>query len=264
MADEIKGHPAWAEILNNIPAEYHPLVKPTLAKWDFGVTEKLESVRAEYEPYKKFIDNKVDPEFIENSIGLAISFREDPASVVAQAIETFELDYVDSSEVQAQEQNNGNEDLGNTDMSLDDLEQDPRFKALLDTVQSLQETVQTREQSEQEKAEQDQLESTLKSLEEDAGSFDRLYVMALMAQGIDGPQAVKQYQDTINQAVESKLKADGVVIAGDKEEIPVVMNGSGDAGSASGLPVEPVTMGDLTDGDVKKLVLEMIQSDATE
>lgn len=263
MADEIKGHPAWAEILNNIPAEYHPLVKPVLAKWDSGVTEKLESVRAEYEPYKKFIDNKIDPSFIENSIGLAISFQEDPASVVAQAIETFELDYVDSSEVQAQEPS-GNEDLGNDDMSIDDLENDPRFKALMDTVTSLQEKVQDREQTEQEKAEQEQLETTLKALEDEAGSFDRLYVMALMAQGIDGTQAVKQYQDTINQAVESKLRADGVVTGGTQEEPPVVLNSSGDSTSSSGLPVEPVELGDLTDGDVRKLVLEMIESDAKE
>jgi hypothetical protein len=262
MPDEIKGHPAWEEILKVIPAEYHPAVKPTLLKWDQGVTEKLTEVRSEYEPYKKFIEAKIDPTFIENSLSLASSFQNDPASVVAQAIEAFELDYLTQEEAEALKSQEPNNDLGNDDGALD-LENDPRFKAMKDTLDRLEGTLTSQQQSEQEKAEQERFEKTLKDLEEEHGSFDRLFVTALVAQGIDAEQAVKSYQNTINQAVESKLAADGITVgsgSSTNSTPPVVMGGNGE--SSSGLPENPVDFAAMTDSDVKHLALQFIEQDA--
>lgn len=57
---QTSGHPAWNEILSQIPASLHESIKPKLESWDRGVQQKLQEVHAQYDPYKDFVQMPVD------------------------------------------------------------------------------------------------------------------------------------------------------------------------------------------------------------
>lgn len=264
---ENQGHPAWQEILDVLPEEFHGLIKPQLAKWDKGVQDKLTEVREQYAPYKEFIDNNVPAETLKNAYGLLNEFQTDPESVVKQAIEAFELDFVDpethaNAVAQAQAAAAGDDDgldLGDgTDFSS--LENHPQFKQLMTMVEGLQGTLTEKQKEDQAKAEQEALDNTLAKLQEDKGDFDKVYVMTLMANGMTGEKAVEQYQTTINQATEAKLKEQGITLSGGQSDTPIVMNGGGDAGS--GVAADPVDLGQLKNNELNDMVVELLsQSD---
>lgn len=257
MADN-EGHPAWQEILEVLPPEFHTLIKPTLLKWDQGVQEKIKTVHEQYAPYKEFADNNIDGETLKNGYNLLSNFQQNPGQVVQQAIEAFDLEYVSAEDhtaavAQAEAAAGNNEDLDD----YESLEDDPRLAKIMETVETLTAKLNEKDESERTKAEQKALDKTLEDLEETKGSFDKVYVMALMANGVPGEKAVEQYHNTINQAVEGKLKENNITLSSSQQdEAPIVMNGGGDAGS--GLPVEPVDMGDLKEKDVNDLVVEML------
>lgn len=255
---EIKGHPAWQPILDALPDEFHSVIKPELLKWDQGVQDKITKMNEQYAPYKEFLDNNVDPEVLTNGLGLLMEFQNDPAGIVQQAIEQFDLDYVSQDDhkaaiAQAADASGVDPDLGDDDALMDN----PQFKAIMDVVNDLKTKFESKDQTEAERREQEELDKTLAKLAEDKGEFDKTYVLTLMANGVSGEKAVEQWQNTINQATEQRLKEQGVTLSGGQtNETPVVMNGGGDAGS--GLSTEPVAVGDLSEKDVNQLVVEML------
>lgn len=267
------GHPAWASILDSLPEEFHSAIRPELEKWDKGVQDRFKEIHDKYDAYKPYVDNEVDPKFIDQALNLAQALEEDPGGLVEQAIEAFGLDYVLKEAAAADVNTNNNSKVDNDSDELDedysdssskefDLKNDPRYKAMEETVTKL--SKQFDDQTEKEKAAEEQAEfdETLKTLETDHGKFDKTYVTALMSNGIDGATAVKQYQDTINQAAAELAKSNNVSTdQKDDSDDVVVMGGSGTTGS--GLSSEAVNVGSMKNADLDKLVLEMINSQNT-
>ena len=139
-SNENNGHPAWQEILNQVPEEFHPLLRPTLEKWDKGVQDKIQSMHDQYAPLKdfqKFVDSNVTADYLVNAYNLAQNFQQHPDDVVKQAIEAFDLDYVDKNSI-SQPEDNDDEDFGQA--SIEDLAKHPAFKQVLDQLTSVQES----------------------------------------------------------------------------------------------------------------------------
>lgn len=253
--DGSQGHPAWQVILDKLPDNLHPLIKPELEAMDKRVQDKLQELHGSYDPYKKFAENNVDPQIIEQALYLANHLQSDPAGFVQRAIDNFNLEQYKQQVQQAAAE----EELD--DWDGDDFTKHPQFKALADQITSLQGKLTEREQQEQLTQQQQEVEDYLDQLETQHGEFDRLYVASMLANNIDGPQAVKQYQDMVNQAALKLTSGNGTVQQQQQEQqVPVVMGAAGTAGSGS--PNEPVSMGSLKGGEVMDMVTQMLEQAA--
>lgn len=72
-----KAHPAHEKLLAELPEAWHAKVTPHLQDYDRNMQQQLEK----YSPYKQFIDEGVDPDYINKSVQLARAIAEDPVSV---------------------------------------------------------------------------------------------------------------------------------------------------------------------------------------
>lgn len=253
------GHPAWAELLEVVPQEFHPLITPKLQEWDNGVKQRLEEVNGRYSPYKELLDQNIDPEFITGAVGLATQLQSEPDQIVSQLIEAFGLDFVPKGETVSTNSGEPQEDPF-AELGID-ITQHPAFVAQQQALQQFQERFNAMDQQTEQEKQAEEVKKYLDSLETTHGSFDRLYVTALLTQGVNGEAAVKQYQDTVNQAVANALEKNNLSPAFQQQQqssVPVVMGTDGGAGS--GLAAEPFNFGEAKNSDVNRLVVEMLKS----
>jgi len=252
-----QGHPAWQEYLEGIPQDLQPLVTQAFSKWDQDMQNKLQGVQSEFDPYKPLLENNVPMETIQQSLWLAQQLEENPGGIVQQAIEAFGLDYVPKDQIPVTPPaNNEDEEFDMTDLA--GLENHPAFKALQEKANEADRILRERQEREQETEATQQLEQYLQQLHGNDeitknGDFDDLYVTALMAQGVEAEDAIKQYQDTVNSAAQA--------LAGQQQQQqqapPVVMGGDGNSGS--GVPNEVPNMGNLTRGGLNDVVLQYLE-----
>ena len=245
--DSGNNHPAYQHILDALPEDLHPVIVPELKKWDAGVTQKFQEIHNGYEPikgFKDFADNGISKEDLDMALGVVNMMREKPDEVVQELVKNFDLGYVPKSELEKlQEQLNNDDDFGLDDNI--DIENHPAFKALKDQLGDLSEfktqAEQTRQQAEAEKAVTEYLET----LKKEHGEFDNDYVSILIANGVDGAEAVTRYQETVNQAAQRLAGAEQET----PDETPVVLGGNSSGGS--GLPDGGVDYGKMSPQDLK-------------
>jgi hypothetical protein len=214
----------------------------------------VQGVHSQYDPYKKFVDNSIDPAILEQSLYMANALQNDPEAFVKRVIENYGIDSFNQQQ-QAQEED---EDMGNTWEEGDDISSHPQFKAVLDQLNTINGTLtaqQERDKAAQEEQEYNAYMESLKGKYEDKGGFDELYVSALMANGLDGDKAVEHYYDTVGKAVAAHT---GQQQQQQVTPPPVVMGGSGNAGS--GTPDQQVSMGNLSNGETMDLVIKMLEA----
>lgn len=262
-------NPAWKPFLDVLPESLHNLVIPVLKQWDSGVQQKFQEIRNEYaelEPYKKFVENNIDPSYAEQAIILADQLQRDPNKVVSQINEAWELGYVSKDEAVKLGQSASPSGADESDLDFDagdDIFKDPRVKAMKDALDNLQSEFQTEKQREEEEIAAQEFEEYLDGLEKnytdpnrDGGPlpFNRMFVTALISQGLDGEAAVKQYHEAlaINASVESPPSNDG-----SGSEPPVVMGSEGSTGSGS--PDGAFNPGSLSRKDVNATVMQLLE-----
>lgn len=252
--EELKIHPAYQEILDSLPESLHSQVIPTLKKWDEGVQKKITDLHSTYDPYKNFIENKVDPEFLEQAAVLLDSFNENPEEVVAKAVEHYNLDWAQKAELEAELEKmkkvNDNSNPDPDDDDLVDLEEDERFVEVQKTTRELAEWRKAQEEEKKAAQEQEQYEEEMKNLHTKFGEFDDTGVTAFMLSGMDGEKAVTRWNEIVNQAAAATNKEN------EPPAPPVVLGGNGSGGS--GLPNGEISFGKMKNTDLNSAVAEII------
>lgn len=243
------GHPAWQEILDQLPDDLHPLITPKLQAWEQGVQQKLQSVHSQYDPYKPLVENKIPVDMVEQALYLHHQLENNPQDLIAKAIEHYKLDYVPKDQVQV----NTSEDLEDLEFDGVDITKHPAFQQLSKQLEEMNSTLTAQQQAEKEAAEQEELDNYLNELEEQKGPFNKLMVATLIANGMDGEQAVETYKAEIAQAVQQALGTNQQ----QTQQPPVVMGGDGTTGS--GLPEQPVKMGNLSKDELLKLSMQFLE-----
>jgi len=76
-APEFKPHPAHEKLLAEIPEAWHQKVIPFLQEQDKAYQQQIEK----YTPYKEFVENQIDPNYLSQSIQLAKAISEDPLTI---------------------------------------------------------------------------------------------------------------------------------------------------------------------------------------
>lgn len=261
-------NPAWQPFLDVLPESLHNIVLPVLKEWDQGVQQKFQEIRNEYselENYKKFAEANLDPEYIEQAVILADQLQREPAKIVGQINEAWELGFVTPED--AAKLGQSSEDEGDGDLEFDkdsDIFKDPRVKAMKDALDELQNNFQTDKEREEEEAAIREFEEQLDDLEKEYTNpereggplpFNRMFVTALISQGVDAEAAVKQYHEVLalnggsGQDTHTDTTTDG-------DKPPVVMGGEGTTGSGSADGT--VDVGGLSRKDLNATVQELL------
>lgn len=196
LADEAAasgGHPAWQEILSAVPEEYHEALRPTLEKWDKGVSNRFQSLHSKYEPLKQYADYA--PEDLEAAFNLKQAFDADPRAVWDLMAQTFNFSL---------EQGASGSESAVSGFDPEDFEGDPEvYQQLEATQQQLLEQQQAlaelQQQQELAKAEEE-LDAYMTYLHDEHGDFDDDYVITLLANGVDGEEAVQRYNQIVERA----------------------------------------------------------------
>lgn len=188
------GHPGWDELLGVIPAQLHTQVLPHLQKWDHGVQSRFQQVHSQYEPYKQFIDNKVDVEDLQQGYGILQALKEDPESVYRALQDAYKFGTPDPGV------NGGQGEAGGAE--LEDTSIPPHIAQELDAlrtqVQQMAQILVTKGEQDAEAEEYAKLESELAAAKKEHGEFDERFVLALMQNGATLPEAVSEYSKFVD------------------------------------------------------------------
>lgn len=241
-AAEKGGHPAWQEILNAVPEEYHEALRPTLEKWDSGVQKRFNSLHSQYAPLKDYAE--VDPQVIAAGINLINRIEEDPKAVFDLMRETYQFD-VGTTVEQGAKPMSELMGTGNFD------EQDEYARQIAAQQQQLQE-LREQQQKLMEQAEAarmaSELDAYLAHLHQEHGDFDNDYVVTLMANGVDGTEAVQRY----NSLVEN-------IRGPQAQQSPTAPPAPNVMGSGGGVPSRSVDPKSLSNGETKDLVAQLLE-----
>lgn len=251
MTDSI--NPAWKNILDAVPPEFHPVIIPQLQEWDKGIQQKFADIRSEYDelkPYEAFVKNNIDPDYAQQAVLLADQLQRDPKQVLLQVNDAWDLGYVPKEEV-ARPDDGGNMDFDDTD----DIFKNPQVKAMQEALEKIQAELAQQQEQSAEESELAEFEAYLDELETkttEAGQpFHRTFVTALISEGLDGDEAVKQYHQVLAGATpESSTTKD------EEAPPPVVMGGNGTTGSGS--PDGSIQFSSLSKNDLTNTVEQLL------
>ena len=262
------GHPAWKPILDALPESLHSLIRPHLESWDKGVEARFAEIHKQYEGYKPFMDNNVDPRWLQQAAVFARNFEQDPEGIISKANETYKLGFITASEAeelrsQVSSQNN---DTNYEDLDLDEdenmrLEDNPVVKQLLEDSKKMQEILKVQqEEQELDRNAQEFNEYLDKFLVGDKAHVSRDFVTALVAQGFTGEQAVEEF----NKALANTVSANGVTNqttdsgSSNNNEAPVIGGSAGTSGS--GLPDGSIDFGGMSTDKLNETVEAMLKA----
>ncbi len=237
------GNPAWSEFLEAVPQEFHEKVTPILKKWDEGVQNRFQQVHSEYEPWKPIIGTGVEPGTAQFALQMLNAVQENPEMVWRALGEHYKLfDTLNnnnnsggSGSGQGQGEPNGDNDpylphineLKNQNQLL--------AKAILEQRQAALEA--------EEDAKLDELLTGLQNKYKGQGGFNEQFVLAMMQNGMEAEDAVKQYFEFVSQ----ERKKLGL------QNQPLIM------GSGGGLPSPKTDVTKLDAAGRKNLVQQMLQ-----
>jgi len=243
-------NPAWNELLGIMPTQLHPQMIPHLQKWDQGVQQQFQKVHSQYEPYKPFLDAQVDPQQIQYALQIMEHLNNNPRQIYDALAEFHGWNEQGQTEPNAPVTEDYS-DLGNI------VDEDPRISQLNEQVELMrnimlaqyneqQQAQMQQQQSQQEQQEDQALEEEFTTLKSKYGEFDERYVLGLMAAGTSAEDAVKSYNELVEQTLQNRPG----------NSAPRVLGGGG------GVPSNAINHSSLSDEDRRRLVVQRLQQAA--
>lgn len=249
-------NPAWNEALSQLPPEFHSKVIPTFQKWDQNHQQGVQKVHSQYEPYKEFVDNGVQPEQIRIAMGIAQLLEENPQAV-------YEALQADFGQQQGPKGNgNGQQDpsdqgfgeQGNLGSEFEGLPQEfvQRFQQLEEQNNMMREFLTTQHETDQQKQEDAELDRIYEGITQKSETFRELnkngaaepYMNSLFMAGYGPDQAVEMFENFV----------DAVRSYNNRPKAPTIL------GAGGFMPERQVRPRDLSDQQTKQLMTDMIKS----
>jgi hypothetical protein len=237
------GHPAWRQILDQVPAEYHDSIIPALQQWDAGVSRRFQRIHDEYAPYKEL--GEFEPDAVKEAMNVYNALNTDPAATWEAIGRVYGLSPQQVSQAASDDE----------DFDMDDLP--PAIKDRLNrldehdrTLMQLSQQIQAQQQAAQQQSEDEALEEYLNDLRGEYGDFDEDYVVGLIAAGLDGDEAVERFQQLISQL----QQGDNDDNEEEEKSYPRVMSGGG------GIPnYGDVDTSKMSNQDTQSLIAEILR-----
>lgn len=247
------GDSLYDEFLSSIEDEVQKeLLKPLVKQWDSKVTQRFQSIHDQYKPYKEL---GADPDILRKGLELVNRIQTDPHSMYYALAEALGYSQQLQQLQQLQQQQQQTSPTGSTSPVGDDLyteipseiaehlrRTDSQFSELKNVVGKIAEFIQLQQQSQKVTRENYELEQYMEALHnkyDASGGFDDNYILVQMYNGKDGEQAVKEYQQMIQQQAQA--------LAARNNTPPVL-------GSGGGAPPQPGSEFDPRKADSKTVV----------
>lgn len=205
-------NPAWNELLDVMPSSLHSQITPHLSKWDQNFQSKVQEVHSQYEPYKPYLENQVNPEQIDYALSILQAIEERPAEVV-KALQV----YVGADEEQGLE--NQEEDNGQGESP--ELFEHPEYQRMREMVETMAQLLVQQRQTETEAAEDSELEQDLKAARDQHGDYDEEWVLTKLYNNSEMTvdDAVKAYKE-FESGIASRHRQPGPPVLGPGGSIP--------------------------------------------
>lgn len=238
------GHPAWNDMLAEIPQELHAKVTPHLQNWDKGVTERFSKVHQEYEPWKQITKN-YDPETTQFALQMLSALENDPKTVYKAIGDLYHDqlgDLIQPATTPGQGQGEPNKDLEDKPW-LQDVNQLRQENEMLAKILHGQ-------RMEADNASADaQLDTELNTAKSKHGDYDERYVLGLISANpaLSVDEAVQSWKESV------QTYAEKMGLGGPK---PFFMGGG------SAIPGQNVDIKKATDAQTKDVVIQYLQAAA--
>lgn len=242
--ESLKVNPAWQPVLDKLPTSLHHLVIPELQNHNKNVDKLVNQVHSRYEPYKQFIENKVDPRVLDEGVRVYQALQADPVQFV-KAVQQYYGHLFQPEQGPVQQLPQGEE----VDEALDSpfsLEKDPHFQRYQQMTETMAQALLQQHQEQQMAMEDAQLDADLEAAREKYGEFDDDYVMALAEFKTDG---------NIDEAVQMYIAKRDSIIASHRNPsatAPILM------GSGGGSPAPTIPVNSLDANGRKNLVAQLL------
>lgn len=237
-------NPAWNPLLEQLPSSLHGIVTPHLTEWDKGVQQMVQKVHSEYEPWKQFKDNNLDPNNLYQSWQAIQNLEADPQGFVQAVIQHYGLQLAE----QGQQQPAANE--GEEELPPIDITQYPEFQRINGMTEQMAQVLLTQHQEKQDAIADQQLDADLTVAKQKLGNmYDEQYLLQYMGTTngtID--QAVEAYQAHVNNIISQQRNPSAGA--------PIIM------GSGGGTPVTPIPGGNLAPKDRRALIAQTLANAA--
>lgn len=198
--------------LKNVAEADRPVVAKYLQEWDRGVQQRFAALHEQYKPYKEF----GDPDRVRAAIQLSELFDQNPQDVHRWLSEQLGVDNTPQPQ-QVPNQNdfaNPWEDLGIPDeFAQMVVAQQELLEALVGKVSGM-------DTASQDARDQSALDDLLGALHEEYGDYDETFVMTRIVQGADPKQAVADYNQMIQNGINSRTSRPAPAILGGSGSVP--------------------------------------------
>lgn len=228
-------NPAWNPLLESLPAGLHSQITPHLTKWDQNFQNKIQEVHSQYEPYKPFLENQVQPDQINYALSILQAIEESPQDVM-NALKAY-IGEEDDTEQQGQL-----EDSGNGPEQPEWLNH-PEYKRMEDMVNTMAQLLVQQRESEANSQIDSELDAEFTAAQEKHGDFDEEWVLTKMYNNPDL---------SVEQAVEAYKEFEQGILAKNRKPGPPVL------GAGGSVPNPDYSPGKLDSKDRKGLVAQML------
>lgn len=226
------------DFLSQIPEEHREVVAPYVKKWDAGVTRRFQDIHSRYAPYKELGEVETlqkaqqvyellttQPEVLYELLADELGKIQEPdASTQAQQAQQSQPGQLPELPPQYQE----------------------KFNQMEKLLTTLAQHTLTEQQQVAQSQEDQQLEQYMGLLKEEFGEFDETFVLTRMLNGVEGPDAVKEFMQMKNSLLEQAQPQQ------QQPSTPILSGGGA-------VPNEEVRMGDVPSKDVTQLVAGLLQ-----
>lgn len=231
-------------ILSEIDPAHRPIVEPYLGKWNAGVTRRFQDLHGQLQP---FTELGADPDTLAQALSLMEMVDANPQQVMAILQEA--MDEMAGGQGQQQQlpqgvpgqQAPGQEGQSTLPPEFQQLQE--RFGTFETVLEAMAQQIMDQRSSEQTSQEDAQLDQYLGLLKQEFGDYDEHYVIAKMMAGVDGAEAVKQYQAAIQGQVNNRSR---------QPNVPPVLGGG------SSIPQGGKSVTDATKKETKNLVAQIL------
>lgn len=230
-------------ILANVDPAHRPIVEPYLGQWNAGVTRRFQELHGQLTPYQEL---GADPETLAQALSLMERIDSDPQGVMAilqEAIAEAQGNGQQAPQGLPGQQAPGQEGQQPATLSPELQQLQERFDMFEKVLEALATNHMETRTAEQESQEDAQLDQYLGLLKQEFGDYDEDFVIAKMMAGVDGAEAVKQYQAAIQGQVNQRSRMPNV---------PPVLGGGGS------VPQGGKSVTDASRKETKNLVAQIL------
>lgn len=234
-------NPAWNDVLNVLPEQFHPIVTPHFQRWDNSAQQRIEQANAqlkEWEAYQPLREHGISMEDVTNGLRYMQAINQDPRAVWQALGDAYGL-----TAEQAQQAVEGNEG-----------EEDPYAAQFAELQNGLNVVAQHQLQQAEVKARAEaeaELDNQLAQIKSAIGdNYDEGYTLWLLNSDLSVEQAIAAHSDMVNRLLQQNPRPFA----------PNVMGANSGGGMGAGIPSQQIDPRTMTSNQSKQAVIAMLQA----